>query len=171
MNKKVLDVTCGNRGMWFNKNDARALFLDKRECVIDMADNNLVRGNGIPLKPWKLNIIPDMVEDFTKISLPSNSFHVVVFDPPHAFFGKSGFMAKQYGTLQGVDWRDILSKGFSECFRVLKINGVLIFKWNELDIPVREILKLTNEKPLFGHKSGKQSKTHWICFLKEGEKR
>ena len=30
-----------------------------------------------------------------------------------------------------------------------------------------EILKLTSQKPLFGHKSGKRSKTHWITFMKE----
>ena len=29
-----------------------------------------------------------------------------------------------------------------------------------------EILKLTEEKPLFGHRSGKQSATHWIAFMK-----
>jgi len=27
-------------------------------------------------------------------------------------------------------------------------------------------LSLTPEKPLYGHRSGKQSKTHWIAFLK-----
>jgi hypothetical protein len=27
-------------------------------------------------------------------------------------------------------------------------------------------LELTPERPLFGHKSGKLSKTHWVCFLK-----
>jgi hypothetical protein len=36
-----------------------------------------------------------------------------------------------------------------------------------LKILTSEILKLTDEKPLFGHKSGKQSKTHWITFMKE----
>ena len=34
--KKVLDVCCGPKGMWFNKQDERALFLDKRrETHID----------------------------------------------------------------------------------------------------------------------------------------
>ena len=31
--KKVLDVCCGSKGMWFDKNDCRALFLDKRNIV------------------------------------------------------------------------------------------------------------------------------------------
>jgi len=42
----------------------------------------------------------------------------------------------------------------------------LIFKWCEEDIKVSEILSLTTEKPIIGHKSGKQSKTHWILFQK-----
>ena len=60
----------------------------------------------------------------------------------------------------------MLRHGFLECFRVLVPNGVLVFKWNECQVPVRDILALTNEPPLFGHKSGKQSKTHWIVFMK-----
>ena len=60
----------------------------------------------------------------------------------------------------------MLTKGFKECFRVLQSGGSLIFKWNDTDIKVTEILKLTPEKPIFGHKSGKQNNTHWICFMK-----
>lgn len=165
--KKVLDVTTGNKGMWFDKKDKRCLFVDKREGEIPMADNDLYRSNGIALKPWKLNIEPDILADFTCLPLKDNSFHLVVFDPPHAFFGKSGFMAKQYGTLKDIDWKEMIKNGFTECFRVLKPNGTLIFKWNETDILTSEILKLTTQKPLFGHKSGKRSKTHWITFMKE----
>ena len=43
----------------------------------------------------------------------------------------------------------------------------MIFKWNETDIKVSEVLKLTPEKPIFGHISGKRSNTHWICFMKD----
>jgi len=32
--------------------------------------------------------------------------------------------------------------------------------------PVSEILALTPVPPLFGHKSGKWSRTHWIVFYK-----
>ena len=31
---------------------------------------------------------------------------------------------------------------------------------------VAEVLALTPEKPLFGHKSGKKMGTHWVAFLK-----
>ena len=39
------------------------------------------------------------------------------------------------------------------------------------DIKVSEILKLTPEKPIFGHISGKRSNTHWICFMKEYDRK
>lgn len=75
-------------------------------------------------------------------------------------------MAKKYGRLF-PSWRDDIRQGFKECFRVLEPYGVLIFKWNETQIKVSEILKLTDQKPLFGHKSGKQANTHWIAFMKK----
>ena len=90
---------------------------------------------------------------------------LVVFDPPHAKFGETSIMAKTYGRLFG-DWRGMLENGFKECFRILKPSGILIFKWSEFEIPVNDILKLTDEKPLFGHISGKRAETHWITFMK-----
>jgi len=75
-----------------------------------------------------------------------------------------------YGSLDKETWKDDLRKGFAECFRVLKPNGTLIFKWNEIDIPLKEVLALTNEKPLYGHKSGKKANTHWVAFVKESKK-
>ena len=93
-------------------------------------------------------------------------FHLVVFDPPHLIGnGKSGWLAKKYGKL-GTDWRDDLRAGFAECFRVLRPNGTLIFKWNEHEIPVAQILALTPEQPLFGNRCGKTAKSHWIVFMK-----
>ena len=90
----------------------------------------------------KFEVNPDVIGDFTSMEFPNNTFSMVVFDPPH------------------------LAKGFAECFRVLRPGGFLIFKWNEHDIKVSTILKLTDQKPIFGHKSGKRANTHWICFMK-----
>lgn len=50
---------------------------------------------------------------------------------------------------------------------MLKPNGTLIFKWCETQIPLKEILALTPEKPLYGHKGGQKSVTHWMAFLKQ----
>ncbi|HIC7214891.1 TPA: SAM-dependent methyltransferase, partial [Burkholderia stabilis] len=97
----------------------------------------------------------------------NGTFKLVVFDPPHLErAGPRSWLRAKYGALDGATWRNDLRAGFAECFRVLEPAGVLIFKWNETQIPVREILALTDEKPLFGHQSGKRSATHWICFMK-----
>jgi hypothetical protein len=51
----------------------------------------------------------------------------------------------------------------------LKPNGTLIFKWNEIHIPIKSVLALTDKKPLYGHRSGKKANTHWVAFIKEDE--
>jgi hypothetical protein len=80
--------------------------------------------------------------------------------------GEKSWMRKKYGVLDSVTWREDISQGFAECFRVLKINGTLIFKWNEVSIPLKEILALTPQKPVLGHPSGKRMATHWVLFIK-----
>lgn len=66
-------------------------------------------------------------------------------------------------------WRDELRTGFTEAFRVLRPHGVLIFKWNETQIPVSQIIALTDEKPAIWQRTGKNDKTHWIIFVKSGD--
>lgn len=63
----------------------------------------------------------------------------------------------------------MIHDGFIECFRVLKPNGILIFKWSEVEIPLKEILNLCPNYPLFGNRSGKHNNTHWLCFMKLNE--
>ena len=116
-----------------------------------------------------LVIEPDMVGDFTALPWPDQTFALVIFDPPHLVRnGKKGWLALKYGKLEG-DWRDQLRRGFAECFRVLKNEGTLVFKWNENDVPVREILALTPERPLIGNRCGKNAKSHWIVYLKQNK--
>ena len=62
--------------------------------------------------------------------------------------------------------KPVIKQGFQECMRVLEPYGILVFKWNETQIPVREILKTIEATPLIGHKSGKSAKTHWMLFMK-----
>lgn len=49
--------------------------------------------------------------------------------------------------------------------RVLEPFGILIFKWNEAQIKVNDVLKSISYKPLFGDR---RSKTIWMVFMKEG---
>ncbi|WP_296205668.1 class I SAM-dependent methyltransferase [Psychrobacter sp. UBA3962] len=153
--KKILDPCCGSRMFWFDKQDNRAVFTDKR------------KENHILCDGRELVIEPDMIMDFTNLKFDDESFYMVVFDPPHLRkAGPDSWMAKKYGKLD-ENWPSMIRDGFAECFRVLKPNGTLIFKWNETQIKVSEILKLTDQKPVVGHISGKRANTHWICFLKE----
>lgn len=157
--KKILDACCGGRMFWFDKAHPDALYIDIRE-----EKDFVVRGNhGVDNR--HKSIVPDRIMDFRKMDLPDEQFSLVVFDPPHLKAGKNSYFAQIYGSLEDT-WQEDMRKGFAECFRVLKPDGVLIFKWNESDIPLKEILALTPVKPLFGHRSGKASKTHWVTFMK-----
>lgn len=114
-------------------------------------------------------IHPDLIADFTDLPFEDNSFYLVVFDPPHIVgLTDASWLKQQYGVLED-DWREVIRKGFEECWRVLKPNGTLIFKWNEVQIPTREVIKAIGHDPLFGHRSGKKSQTHWLAFFKNEE--
>ena len=155
--QSILDPCCGSRMMWFDKADQRCLFGDSRTETHLLKDRQYLR---------HLEIHPDVRLDFRRLPFADNSFKVVVFDPPHLVrAGKKSWLALKYGSLT-ADWRDDIRKGFAECFRVLESGGVLIFKWNEDQIKVPEILELTPEKPLFGHPTGRHGRTHWFTFLK-----
>lgn len=161
MEKTVLDACCGSRMFWFDRSDARAVFVDKRRETHTLPDVSSSGGSR------ELVIAPDVQADFTALPFENDTFAHVVFDPPH--FERNGarsWCGLKYGTLQG-DWPEMLRAGFAECFRVLRPGGTLVFKWCADEIPVSRILALTPERPLYGHKSGKQQKTHWIVFLKD----
>lgn len=152
-NKAILDVCCGSKMFWFDKDHKNVVFGDNR-----VEQHVLCDGRG-------LNITPDIQFCFTYLPFKDKLFSMVVFDPPHLKnLGVNSWMAKKYGIL-GKTWKDDFAQGFKECFRVLKPGGILIFKWNEIQIKTSEILKLTTKKPLFGHISGKRSNTHWISFI------
>lgn len=158
--KEILDACCGSRMFWFDKNNDKVLFMDKRSETVEAKDSSNKKGTRT------IVVSPELIADFTSMPFENGSFKLVVFDPPHLkTLGANSWMAKKYGKLDD-NWKITIEKGFAECFRVLEQNGVLIFKWNEYDIPLSEILKLTPEKPLFGHPSGKLQKTHWVCFMK-----
>lgn len=156
MEKKIIDVCCGGRAFWFDKKNPNVEFCDIRD------EGDIVLCNG-----QTIHVSPDTLCDFTNLPFADNTYHVAVFDPPH-LIGKneSAWMVKKYGSLPKEGWEDTLAKGFSECMRVLKPNGVLIFKWNEVEVPTSKIIKILGAQPLFGHASGKRMNTHWMCFMK-----
>lgn len=157
----ILDVCCGSKMFWFDRKDPRAVYMDCR------SETHMLTDKSSPGGKRPLVVCPDVLADFREIPFPDSTFAHVVFDPPHLLSRKcgNGYMRKKYGALPD-DWRDLLTRGFAECFRVLKPNGTLNFKWAEVQIPVREVLSLTPEKPLYGIPRAGRSSTHWIVFLK-----
>ena len=137
MDKVILDACCGSRMFWFDKKNSKIIFMDNRELEDTLCDGR------------KLEIKPDIVGDFRDIPFQDNSFYLVVFDPPHLLkVGEKSYMAKKYGKLTD-NWPNDIKKGFKECMRVLKPNGILIFKWNEQQIKLKKILDIIDYEPLF----------------------
>lgn len=160
--KRILDACCGSRMFWFDKENPDVEFVDNREM-----DEEAIWKSTINDSVRKCSIHPTTLADFTSLPFQDNSFYHVVFDPPHLLkVGENAWMSKKYGKLPD-NWKQLIHNGFNECMRVLKPNGTLIFKWSEVDIPVKDILKVIDYKPLYGHRSGKAMKTHWMAFIKE----
>nr|AEZ67133.1 putative Met [Ralstonia solanacearum] len=155
--RRVLDPCCGSRMFWFDRQNPDVVYGDKRSESHVLCDGRTLR------------IEPDMLLDFTDMPFDDGSFKLVVFDPPHLHTaGPRSWMTKKYGKLSET-WQEDIRKGFSECFRVLASDGVLVFKWNETQVKIREVLALTDVQPLFGHPTGRKGLTHWYVFMKPSE--
>jgi len=154
--KIILDVACGPKHFWFDKNHLKVLYNDIR---------NEKKGF-LRYRP-NCKIEPDTNFNFKDLPFPDKCFKLVVFDPPHIISDGMKFnLTKQYGFLNKDTWKKDIKKGFDECWRVLDDFGVLIFKWNEVSIKKKEVLKVIQKNPLFGHSILSKIPTHWFCFMK-----
>ena len=148
---KILDATAGQRAMWFDKNYPDAIYIDIRE---------------------EMN--PTVVGDIMQSPFRDGTFDLIVFDPPHNPTGpeNKGIFAKQYGRFLAEQIRTLVIEGSKDLSRVLKINGILIFKWNTHGMDLGKILRLVSHGliPLFGQRTAERtkhsSKTYWICYTK-----
>lgn len=148
--------------MWFDRAHPDVVFGDRRSETLTVTDRSHGNASGVR----SIQIHPDTLMDFRALPFPDGSFKLVAFDPPHLVHaGPRSWLAAKYGKL-GQDWRDDLRCGFAECFRVLDADGVLVFKWNETQVKISEVLALTPVPPLFGHVSGRKGLTHWLVFMK-----
>lgn len=157
-NKLILDACCGGRMMWFDKKHPLTLYVDKR---IHERGENKHRPN--------FSCIPDEIVDFRNMPYKDNTFKLVVFDPPHIFNASKGsVIGDYYGHLNKETWMNDIKSGFDECLRVVDNYGVVIFKWNEVNVKRGEVLKVLEKEPLFGQRPGGRGYggTHWLCFMK-----
>lgn len=151
----VLDPCCGHKSFYFEPDNAPVLFCDNRRISTTLCDGR------------SFDVSPDLVADVTKLPFDNEAFALVVFDPPQLVRG-NGWQVTKYGKLP-KDWKAWMTRAFSECWRVLRPNGTMIFKWNSYSIALKEILKCAPVKPLLGNRKPKSSKTHWLVFFKEVE--
>lgn len=148
--------------MWFDRNNPSVIFGDIRRETVVVTD----RSHGNQDGTRTIHIEPDTLIDFRDLPFADGSFKLVSFDPPHLVrAGPKSWLAAKYGKLSD-DWRQDIRKGFEECFRVLADYGVLVFKWNETQVKVRDVIALSPAPPLFGHISGRKGLTHWLVFMK-----
>lgn len=163
--KQYLDMCCGGKMFWFDRNNPNVLFIDIRR-----ESKGFIR-----LRP-SYEVQPDIQMDFRHLEFPDERFKGIIFDPPHilAMGNKptKSWMKLKYGSLNMTSWKDDLRKGFTEAWRVLKNDGWLIFKWCETDVSLKEVLELTEHKPWFGHTTLKRKAgAIWIMFVKQDVKR
>lgn len=137
---------------WFDKEHSDVTFMDIRQEKFE------IHGK-------KVNVQPDVIGDFRDMPFENETFDLIVYDPPHLkWAGQQSFMRAQYGELNLATWPTDLNQGMSECMRVLKSNGTIVFKWNETQVSLKEVLQaLFPYKPLFGNR---RAKTHWLVFVK-----
>lgn len=144
----ILDATAGNRANWTNKNPKDVIFLDIEK---------------------QLEKKPTIFADNTQTPFLNSSFDTVYYDPPYDWNKKTHFFSfpnktlfykyGKYGTSDetckhgwtyyGIDryknkssLLNHIYKAQKEFQRILKEDGILIFKWNEMAILLRRIMSL-----------------------------
>ena len=145
--KPILDVCCGSKMFYFDRNNPLVHYNDIRNLSDILCDGR------------KLEIHPETCWDFRHLPINDNSYYMVVLKA-----GESSWLAKKYGKLP-ENWKLYLKQGFDECIRVLKPYGTLIFKWDETDIKQAELFEALGTKPIFGDR-GRGNKTFWFVFMK-----
>lgn len=153
---RILDACCGSRMFWFDKDEPHTIYMDIRQEYEELSSGHVI------------DVDPNVVGDFRDMPFIDDCFDLVIFDPPHLIHaGDNSWLAKKYGKLDKYTWQRDISDGVNECLRVLKPNGTLIFKWNEEQIKLSQILNVIEPiKPILGNK---RSKMHWLVFIKAGD--
>ena len=95
LNKLIMDVCCGGRMMWFDKNNKDTLFCDIRECE---------KGHIEACPNWSCK--PDVIADYRNLPFENNSFKLIVWDIPHIIKNSGGIINKKYGNL-GENWKEL----------------------------------------------------------------
>jgi hypothetical protein len=150
---KILDLSAGNRAVWFDKNHRDAVYVDIRPEVE-------------PMIVADARALPAEVGD---------GFDLIVFDPPHKNNGASGKMTHNYGHWTHEQIRDIVIGSAKEAHRVSRADALMAFKWNDHSRKLKDALIWISPwwEPLFGHGVSGQHRhvgmTSWVMLRRRDE--
>jgi hypothetical protein len=145
---KILDLSAGNRAVWFNKQHPSAVYVDCRP-----------------------EVNPTIVADTRHLPPAVGAdYDLIVFDPPHVNFGANARLSQDYGHHTTADIRDCIQGSAREAHRVSRLDALMAFKWNDHDQKLERVLRLLEPywEPLFGHKVAQRnlrnSSTYWVML-------
>ena len=144
---RILDLSAGNRGIWFDKQHPCATFVDIRP-----------------------EVKPDIVADTRDLPAHVSDYDLVVFDPPHKNNGPNFGMARSYGCFSHEHIKSTIVGTAKEAHRVTRPNALMAFKWNEHSLRLVNVLKLLEPywQPLFGHGvTHQQRDTYWVMLRRQ----
>jgi hypothetical protein len=142
---KILDLSAGNRGVWFDKAHPCATYVDIRP-----------------------EVRPDIVADSR--ALPADvgeGFNLICFDPPHKNNSPNFGMARSYGCFNHEQIRSIIAETAKESHRVAADDALMAFKWNDHSLKLSTVLAMLAPfwEPLFGHGVTHQQRgTAWVML-------
>ncbi len=144
---RIIDLSAGNRAVWFDKNHPLCTYVDKRP-----------------------EVEPEIVADTKDLKMfPDATFDLAVFDPPHKNTGPNSIMSKTYGHSTTKEILETIEGTAKEAHRITKQNSLMALKWNNADIKLQRVFDLMPQwEPLFGHltKDGPRSQTYWVMLLR-----
>ena len=149
---KILDLSAGNRAVWFDKNYPGATYVDIRP-----------------------DVNPSVVVDSRALGEAVGSgYDLIVFDPPHVNFSAGAEMSKTYGHHTTAQIRELIVASSREAHRVSRADALMAFKWNDHDQKLATVLALLSPwwEPLVGHKVAMRTKhasaTTWALLRRKG---
>jgi len=145
---KILDATCGQRIIWFDKGNSSTIYIDIRP-----------------------EVKPTIVADTKHLPFKSNTFDLAILDPPHRPFSPTCYLGKQYGSITKQQILDLIAQGSAEISRVLRRDKLLIFKWGHRRMRLSKTLgMMPSFEPLFGQRvRTTPNSTYWVCLKNRKE--
>jgi hypothetical protein len=152
---KILDLSAGNRAIWFDKRHRDAIYLDIRP-----------------------ETSPDIVADSRALPVEvGDGYDLILFDPPHVNFGTGDVrgLSRSYGQWTTAHIRDTIEGTAREAHRVAKPDALMAFKWNDHSQSFARVLSLMAPwwEPLFGTTTSRRTKhpsqTQWIMLRRRSD--